>query len=189
MKPLMVILLALRAGLLQNPSFEEPAQSPDLPAHWNRWGSWLNRETAWVPTRTGKCLIGYHYWQIESPDNSGLWQDVMNLKAGQRLKFAVFVWFDQTEASAQELELKLEATRLGRQVTIESAKFSPKDFPREQWHQFSVTGTTPEDHVRVLLIVTPAPNAPRGGAVKFDDATLEIVAPGEKQTKGSTASK
>ena len=180
MKLLMAIIFALRAGLLQNPSFEEPADSPEVPAHWNRWGHWLNREPGWDPTHTGKCMIGYHHWQIESSDNSGLWQEVTNLKAGQRLKFAVFVWFDQTDRPVQEVELRLEATRQSRQVTIESAKFSPKNFPSEQWHQLSVTGTTPEDQVRVLLIVTPTPNTPRGGAVKFDDATLEIIAPGER---------
>jgi hypothetical protein len=177
MKLLMVICFALRAGLLQNPSFEEPAESPDLAAQWNPWGHWLNRESAWDPTRTGRCMIGYHHWQIESSDTSGLWQEVTNLKAGQRLKFAVYVWFDQSDRPLQEVELKLEATHHGRQLTIESAKFSPKSFPSGQWHQLSVTGTTPEDHVRVILIVTPSPDGPREGAVKFDDAALEIVAP------------
>ena len=171
-----VAAFPVRAGLLQNPSFEEQGDAPDLAAHWYRWGQWINREDGWVPARTGKCMIGYHHWQIEDANDSGIWQDITGVKVGQRFKFSVFVWFDKTDAPAREVELRLEATRNGRQVTIESAKFSPKDFPAGQWHPLSVTGTTPEENLRVLIVVTPASTAPRGGAVKFDDASLGIEA-------------
>ena len=175
---LIVACLPARAELLQNPSFEEQGSAADRAAHWNRWGQWINREDGWVPTHSGKCLVGYHHWQIEDASDSGIWQDVADVKTGQRFKFSVFVWFDKTDDPARQVELRLEATRNGRQLTIESAKFAPKDFPAGQWHQFSVTGTTPEDNLRVLIVVTPAATAPRGGAVKFDDASLAVEAAG-----------
>ena len=160
------------ADLLQNPSFEEQGNASDLAAHWYRWGQWINREDGWNPTHSGKCMIGYHHWRIEDANDSGIWQDVAGVKTGQRYKFSVFAWFDKTDAPARQVELRLEATRNGQQVTIESAKFLPKDFPAGQWHQLSVTGTTPEDNLRVLIVVTPSSAAPRGGAIKFDDASL-----------------
>ena len=43
-----------------------------------------------------------------------------------------------------------------------------------RWHEMSVTGTTPEDNLRVLIVVTPAPQNGRGGAVKINDAALEL---------------
>ena len=43
------------------------------------------------------------------------------------------------------------------------------------WHELSVSGMTPENNIRALVVVTPAANAPRGGAVKIDDARLELV--------------
>jgi len=171
-----VAAFTVRVDFLQNPSFEEQGNASDLAAHWSRWGQWINREDGWVPTHTGKCMIGYHHWQIEDANDSGIWQDITGVKAGQRFKFSVFVWFDKTDAPVREVELRLEATRNGQQVTIESAKFAPKDFPDGQWHPLSVTGTTPEENLRVLIVVAPASAAPRGGAVKFDDASLEIEA-------------
>ena len=109
-----VAAFLVRADLLQNPSFEEQGIAPDLAAHWYRWGQWINREDSWAPTRTGKCMIGYHHWQIEDANDSGIWQDITGVKVGQRFKFSVFVWFDKTNAPAREVELRLEATRNGQ---------------------------------------------------------------------------
>ena len=78
-------------NLLKNPSFEDAGASPDNAADWSRWGDWINRESEWIPTHSGKCLIGYHHWQITKPDNSGMWQEIpANVKASQKFKFSVF---------------------------------------------------------------------------------------------------
>jgi hypothetical protein len=164
---------------LKNASFEDAGDSPDIAQYWNRWGQWINRETGWTPTHSGACLLGYHHWQIEDTNNSGVWQDVDGVKAGQRFKFSVFVAVDKGgpgTAPVKEIELRLECAHGGTQLSIQSAKYAPADIPTDgNWHQLSVTGTTPENNLRVLLVVTPADNAPRGGSVKFDDASLQQV--------------
>ncbi len=186
MKLLFVVLTAFLASsamgadpnLLQNPSFEEKGQQDDLAQHWNRWGQWINRETKWTPAHSGSCLLGYHHWQIERPDNSGVWQDIAQAKTGQRYKFSAYVMVDKPDTGSpfQKLELRLEATRNAQQLTIASATYLASELPSgSRWHQVSVTGTTPEDNLRVLIVLTPAPQGTRGGAVKIDDAALELV--------------
>jgi hypothetical protein len=181
----LIILICLAAApvlhaddLLVNPSFETQGDSMDTAASWNRWGDWINRETGWNPTHSGQCLIGYHHWQITSANNSGIWQEVQKVKAGQLYKFSIFACVDQLGAGAnplEKIELRLEATRDGKQVTINSATYKFADFPKDgSWMQLSVSGQTPENNLRVLVIITPAASGPRGGAVKLDDATLEL---------------
>ncbi len=165
-------------NLLKNPSYEDIGSSPDTASGWNRWGQWLNREDSWSPTHGGTCLIGYHHWQIENDQNSGIWQDVTTVKAGQKFKFSVFVSADTPDSgnAAAKVELRLETIRNGKEVQIESATTPVTDLEKTPgWHELSVSGTTPDNNVRVLVVVTPAASAPRGGAVKIDDARLELV--------------
>ncbi len=171
-------VIALKAdNLLKNPSFETEGKSGDTAADWNRWGDWINRETGWTPTHSGKCLIGYHHWQITGAQNSGIWQDVPGVRAGQKFTFSIFVYADapnKGDNAAEKIELRLEATRGGQQLQIQSVTVPVSDLPKDSaWHKVSVSGTTPEDNLRVLIVVTPAANGPRGGSIKFDDATLE----------------
>lgn len=164
-------------NLLKNASYEEAGASGDTAANWNRWGDWMNRETGWTPTHSGQCLVGYHHWQIKDGSNSGMWQDVSNVQAGQKFKFTIFASADDPQGGspAQKVELRLEAIRNGREVTIESITVPVVDIQKASgWSELSVTGTTPETNIRVLVVVTPA-TASRGGSVKFDDAKLELV--------------
>ncbi len=167
-------------NLLKNPSYEDAGQSGDTAANWNRWGQWINREDSWSPTHSGKCLVGYHHWQIEKADNSGLWQDVTTgIKAGQKFKFSVFVSTDKPDNgvnSADKVELRLETIRNGKEVQIESVTTPVAELERASgWHELTITGTTPDNNIRVLVVVNPAAGEPRGGAVKIDDAKLELV--------------
>ncbi len=166
-------------NLLKNASYEDVGPSPDTAANWYRWGDWVNREESWSPTHGGTCLIGYHHWQITSDANSGLWQDVTTVKAGQKFKFSVFVAADAPDNGAEpaaSVELRLEAIRGGKELQIESAKTNVSDLIKSAgWHELSVSGTTPENNVRVLVVVTPAPGGKRGGAIKIDDAKLELA--------------
>jgi hypothetical protein len=174
--PLVFIALTslnLPAQTLLNPSFEDAGTTPDTAANWNRWGSWINRETEWNPPHSGSCLIGYHHWQIEDAQTSGIWQDVQGVKTGQRFTFSLWVWVDQAYNPAATIELRLEATVDGKQVTVASTTTAGKDVPCNAWHQLSVTGTTPKDNLRVLIVATPCATTPRDGAVKFDDASLD----------------
>ena len=54
-----------------------------------------------------------------------MWQDVTNVKAGQKFKFSVFrlgryAGFNGSGHSAEKVELRLETIRGGKEVTIES---------------------------------------------------------------------
>ena len=164
-------------NLLQNPSFADAGEPDAAAAGWKGWGGWLGREDARSPAHGGKCLIGYHHGEVTGDKDSGLWQDVTTVRTGQKLRFSVFVAADAPDAGhpAQEVELRLEATRHGREVTIASTITPVADLQTAPgWHELSVTGTTPENNVRVLVVFTPAATE-RGGAVKVDDAKLEVV--------------
>ena len=164
-------------NLLKNASFETAGSSADTAANWNRWGDWMNRETSWAPTHGGQCLIGYHHWEVANDNNSGLWQDVTTVTPGQKFKFSAFVFVDDSGSghAAQKIELRLEAIRDGHEVTINSVSQPVADLPKDsKWHELSVTGTTPEKNIRVLVVITPGAN-PHGGAIKIDDADLELV--------------
>ncbi|HEY8965125.1 MAG TPA: hypothetical protein VIM58_01705 [Candidatus Methylacidiphilales bacterium] len=165
------------AQSLQNPSFEEAGSSPDRAAGWNRWGDWINRETEWRPAHGGSCLIGYHHWQIGEAKSSGLWQDVVGIKAGQKVTFGVWVWVDPATAPASSIELRLETAGEKDQVAFASATFPLSELPLNRWKELKVSGTVPKDGLRVLLIANPSAAAPRDGSVKLDDASLEVVDP------------
>jgi hypothetical protein len=168
----------LQAGLLKNGSFEQPGDSGDRAAHWGWWGDWFNRETDWRPTRNGKCLAGYHHWQIETDKDSGLYQDVEGLEPGKPYSFSVWACADAVEEGkqpAKEVELRMEVPLYEGQTTVASRRFKVAHLAESgRWSRLRLTTTAPSDRMRVLLVVYPAEgDSPRGGAVKFDQAVLE----------------
>jgi hypothetical protein len=168
-------VISASAQTLVNPSFETEGPQGDLAAGWSRWGDWMNRETGWTPVKDGVCLIGYHHWQIEKSENSGLYQDVL-VESGKSYTFSVFANGDQATDSSKNpetVELRLESTVGGVQSTVASKTYSFKDLASgTEWSLLRVSGTAPNTTLRVLVIVNPAKEGPRGGAVKFDQATL-----------------
>lgn len=163
--------------LLKNPSFEEVGTEPDHAAGWERWGNWMNREDSWTPTRSGKALIGYHHWQIESGGDSGLWQDAP-VQKGKRYTFSIYVTQDPAKDAkpVQRLELALEATIDGKQAVIVRKVIPGNEIATNpQWSRLSITGTAPSDKMRVLVRIAPSTEAPRGGAIKMDDASLKLA--------------
>jgi hypothetical protein len=168
------------AAGLRNGSFEEQGEAPDRAAAWSRWGDWFNRETSWKPTRTGKCLLAYHHWQIQKTDSSGVWQDIADVPRGAEAVFSVYATADkvgQGEQAFQAVELRMETTMYGEQSTIISRRWGRDAIETDGcWSRLQVRSVLPTDHVRVLIIVYPAEgSAPRGGAVKFDDARFEVA--------------
>ena len=177
-----IIIAALAAALsagaqtLENPSFEMEGTQSDMAKGWSRWGDWINRETGWTPTKDGACIIGYHHWQIEKPDTSGLWQD-LQVEAGKTYTFSVYANADKpTDASktAENVELRLETTLDGAQSTIATKTYPYADLAGgTDWSLLSVSGMAPNTTMRVLIIVTPAKEGQRGAAIKFDAAELK----------------
>lgn len=167
------------SGALVNGSFEQEGETPDRAAGWARWGDWLNRETSWRPTRSGKCLLAYHHGRIRKSDSSGLWQDVREVPRGAPVTFSVYASADQAENGKEDfaaVELRLETTLYGEQSTVASHKWSREAIETNgRWSRLAVHGVAPTELLRVLIIVYPgAGGTTRGGAVKFDEARLDI---------------
>lgn len=159
---------------LRNPSFEETEtvrDNPygDLAAHWGRWGNWMNRETKWVPTRTGECLIGYHHWQIQESSSSGLFQDVAGVPAGTNCEFAVYLYKDEM-TDCEYVELRIEPYGGGQ--TVASRRYNITELKEKTWARIHVRGAARTDGLRVLIVAQPRVGAERHGCVKFDDAEL-----------------
>jgi hypothetical protein len=168
------LALPARAWELQNPSFEDADESADnaygdLAAFWGRWGNWMNRETGWKPVRTGKCLMGYHHWQIEENDNSGFYQDIEGVPAGKSYTFKIFAMKDK-DSDVDNIELRLEL--FGGATTVASTNYKLSDLSSGQWTELSVTGSPETEGLRVLVVVTPKSGGDRHGALKFDDASV-----------------
>jgi hypothetical protein len=167
------------APKLVNPSFEDAGDASDRAAGWNRWGEWLNREEGWTPVRSGHCILGYHHWEIPSANDSGAYQDVTGTVKGTPYTFGIYASADKAKDASKNavgIELRLESTVDGHQVTIASKLYKVAELPPDAWQKLTVTGAPTNDTFRVLVIVTPSPeNNTRGGALRFDDAFLELA--------------
>lgn len=167
------------AQTLRNASFETGGETEDVAAGWQRWGHWLNRETGWSPTHGGHCLLGYHHWEVPNAEDSGAYQDVTKPSARQTATFHIYANVDRAKdgkKDARFVELRMEATIDGQQRTLASRLFSVDQLKADTWEKLSVTGTTLNDTLRVLVIVSPHPDdKARGGALRFDDASLDVV--------------
>lgn len=164
---------------LVNPSFEDPGDGSDRAAGWSRWGDWFNREEGWTPVRSGRCVLGYHHWQISSAKESGVYQDVAGAVKGVSYTFGIFVSVDKAKNPARDvasIELRLESTVDGHQQSVASKLYKVADLPAEDWQTLTVSGVPVNDTLRVLVIVTPSPmDGTRGGALRFDDAFLGLT--------------
>jgi hypothetical protein len=163
---------------LQNPSFEE-AMDPvnytcDIAKNWTRWGHWINRETGWQPTKSGECLIGYHHWEINGTENSGLSQLVTGVKKDMSYTFSIFVFVDK-DTNAESIQLRLSD---GKQ-DIADQQFEIKPMVRGEWTSLSVTGKALSEKMWVNIIVEPMKNVvnqwDRKGAIKLDDADFHAT--------------
>ncbi|MEO0514985.1 MAG: cellulase family glycosylhydrolase [Planctomycetota bacterium] len=180
---------AAETNLLLNASFEtveDPTHAADRAQHWNRWGQWFNRQNDWTPVRSGNSILAYHHWQIETGDSSGVWQDVEGLTPGQTYEFQAFGNLDRGSAGKSipsAVELKLEAPQPdGSVLTLATRTYPAKDLATaDGWSRLSVTGQAVSETMRVLLIVYPADNAARDGAIKLDDVSLQPIGPSEPE--------
>lgn len=163
-------------NLLENASFEEEGSSPDRSAGWNWWGDWMNRECGWAPLRDGACMTGYHHWEIENAETSGLYQD-LKVEPGKMYTFSVWVnadLGDEDKDPAQKVELRMETPLGDQQATIESQIYQVRYLAQgDEWSRLRIQSVAPREDLRVLIIVHPAgKGARRTGALKFDEASL-----------------
>ena len=82
---------------LQNASFETAGDQPANADKWGVWGEALTRITDWKPTKNGAAMLAYKHWETKSNDNSGIFQDASNIKAGTKYKFVVPVFLDKPD--------------------------------------------------------------------------------------------
>lgn len=163
---------------LQNSSFEEsmdPANfTCDLAKNWTRWGHWMNRETGWQPTKSGTCLIGYHHWEINGTENSGLSQLVTGVTKGASYTFSLFAFVDK-DTNAESIQLRLSD---GKQDLADQT-YDIKPMVRGEWTSLSVTGKAVSDKMWVNVIIEPLKKVQnqwdRKGAIKLDDADFHVT--------------
>lgn len=176
-----LLLAALASGvlaedvpLLKNASFEIPLDPEnwacDQPAQWIRWGNWMNRETGWAPTKSGECLVGFHHFRLKGEDNAGFYQDVRDTARGHRYTFSIHAWVDK-DTNAEQIQLQLHSYHGGSVLT--TGVFRVDRIVPGQWSNLSLTGSAPDDGMRVMVVVEPKKGGKfLKGAVKFDDAGL-----------------
>jgi hypothetical protein len=164
------------APTLMNASFEDAGATSDRVAGWGRWGDWFNREEGWVPVRSGRCILGYHHWEIQSANDSGIYQDITNAVKGVEYTFGIFASVDKAQPprhDALSVELRLECLVDGKPQQVASKLCPVADLTPDQWEKLTVSGTPVNALLRVLVVVRPSPaEGNRGGAVRFDDAFL-----------------
>ncbi len=172
-------------NLLRNASFERcAAETTDLPADWQRWGAWFNREDSWTPRRDGECVLAYHHWRLERADSAGIYQEVVGIAPGVSTTFSVFANRDEPREDMHgpaSVELRIESTLNGRMVHVASQTYAAAQIATgDKWSKLTVDGAVPSDSARVLLIVSASKETPRDAALKFDAAALRTVenAPG-----------
>ena len=180
--PLFMTRETSAANLLQNGSFEISAtadENSDQARDWHRWGPWLNRETGWSPQRQGDCVLGYHHWQVEANETSGVYQDIAGLQTGSRYLFSVFANCDQAAAGKhgpQTVELRIESMLDGQIVQVASQDFNAADLATgSDWSRLQLAGTLPADNARVLIVMSPSKDQERGAAIKIDQAALRVL--------------
>ncbi len=169
--------LPAQAQTLRNASFEqEDRRHPDKALHWGRWGHWMNRETGWRPVRSGAALTAYHHYRIDGPENSGFWQDVPNAQKGSYYTFTIHANADRADpgkTDAREVEVRLESIREDQILRVNARRYPVRELATgDRWSPLTVGGTAPVPSLRVVVVVYPAAEGPRDGAVKFDDASL-----------------
>ncbi len=165
------------ASLLRNGSFEDAGDRANQAVGWNASDDKFAREIDWKPTHSGAAEMGYHHWQVDSPGTSEISQSVPVVH-GKRYRFSVFVLGDNPKGAhdSVSVELRLEGALDGHPVTLNTALLRGSEMGvGEQWTQIAVDGTALGDNMRVRIIARAAATAPRGGALKFDDAALTVV--------------
>jgi hypothetical protein len=188
---LMVVGVESWGKKIRNDSFEDAeteADNPygDIAAGWGRWGNWINRESGWKPTKSGKCLMGYHHWQIEEDADSGFYQDVEDVPAGSECTFTIYASRDKA-TNADAIELRLEKNG-GFEVL--ATQVYPLSELQPGWQKLSITGKAPaEGGIRMVVVVRPKAEGTREGAIKFDDASLDVDKASNDGVAGSMASK
>ncbi len=167
----------VNGNLLRNGSFEIASEKgEDQAKHWSRWGEWFNRDQDWEPQRDGRCLLGYHHWQVGTESDSGVYQDVTGLRPGERVRFTVFANRDipsSSHSGPKFVELRLESPSPSRNLMVASRRYECGSVASGgSWSRLQVDGTAPGERMRVLIVVEPGRERNRDAALKFDQASL-----------------
>jgi hypothetical protein len=164
--------------LLQNASFEEPLDpvnfTCDMAKGWPRYGHWMNRETGWRPTKSGDCLIGYHHWEINGTENSGISQSITDVLPGKEYTFSIHAFLDP-DTNAESILLRLSD---GKDILAEQL-YGIATLVKKEWTTLSVSGKAKSQKLFVNVIVQPLRKVQnqwdRKGAIKFDDADFHAT--------------
>ena len=163
---------------LANASFEDPLDPENpiqhLAAGWGMWGGWMNRETGWVPVRSGHCIVGYHHFRIGDTNSSGLFQDVPDVPAGSVCRFTIQACKDHNTWPAS-VQVRIEPR--GGGAPIAGRSYTAEEIRLNQWTELAVIATNAERGIRVVFEAVPKATGKRDGALRFDDAALAVFTP------------
>ena len=167
------------AQVLLNASFDEAGSTGEEPVSWVRWGDGFKRVTDWQPIHSGLGQLGYDHGAVTQGGNCGIWQDVVGAIAGKKYKISLYVMADKVEGAnlpPTSLELRLEYADNGQQSLLESKIIPVITLPADgTWQEISIEGTTPQDSLRFLMVMTPLDGENREGKFKFDDVKVKLV--------------
>lgn len=177
-----VVFAAVAArGELANKSFEEPAKAGHSaclePAGWVVTGPWMRRETGWRPRHWGPAMMGYHHWRVADRKASGFRQDVTEIPSGAACEFTIHVSRDGDGEDVRQVEIRLEPLGGGKPLAAQAIQ--PRTLKPDEWVVMKAAGKNgPRPGIRVVVEVTPSDRLPRKGAIRFDDASLQVAGGG-----------
>ncbi len=164
---------------LTNGSFETAGDDTQpAPQTWRAWGAGLVRAEAETAPQ-GDAVAAYRHETAGATRDVGWYQDVALDRRQRFCTFSILARRDsasKADSDAARVELRLEMTHQGRQIAIASRTYDAAHLSADNWARLHVAGLAPASNVRVLLVVSPAEAAPRGGDLLFDDARLTIRA-------------
>ena len=97
---------------------------------------------------------------------------------GQRYRFSIFALrnIPKDAHDAASVELRLDGTLDGHPVTLNSTTTRGNNLnTSDRWTPLTVDGTALGENMRCASSLSPPPTPPRGGAIKFDDAALNVL--------------
>jgi glucan 1,3-beta-glucosidase len=152
-----------------SPSTNSPAQlliNPSFAAAngWNSWGDSMQHQ-ALTSARTGQFALVCG----RTANPSGIWQNVKVI-AGQRYTLRIQAQRIPTTHHAGTIELRLEGTEMGKQITLNSATFPIDALPEEtKGVQLTLSATAINQTMRALVIYAPEGS---GETLRINNAEL-----------------
>jgi hypothetical protein len=171
--------LTAAAQSIENPSFEEAGSADGLAAKWDISGAGLGRSTSSNSFRSGTAALTYDHGAVTNLEESSVVQNVPGIKAGQRCRFSIQAVQQRGEVGQRlpaRMTIRLESRMDQQPVTIAARRYDWRSLGTgADWTLLRLAGTAPTDNLQVVITFTPSAESPRGGWIRLDDASMEVL--------------